>query len=139
MSDNVVYSTVLGKLVNAEVGSVPFLCVFVAGTVPGMGDSHLGFPSDAYPFCRKASGFVIRRRAEGESEDQARQVAVRQWKTIVADVCSGVRSQMVFEFVKGCPASPQFGDSGGSRFLGMFPQSVPGDVSGLVVFVVRVN
>ena len=138
MSDNVVYSTVLGKLVNAEVGSVPFLCVFVAGTVPGMGDSHLGFPSDAYPFCRKASGFVTRRRAEGESEDQARQVAVRQWKTIVADVCSGVRPQMAFEFVKGCPASPQFGDSGGSRFLGIFPQPASAKVRASSVFAVRV-
>ena len=76
--NNMAYLTVVGKLANVEMGILPSLRVPLVDAARGMVESHLGFPLDANLFCCNGSGFAIRRRAEGESEDEAPQVAVRQ-------------------------------------------------------------
>ena len=68
VSDNVVYTLVMGVPLDDSVGQFPFLSALLAGAASSGGQAHLRFPSDTFPLCRADSRFVIRAREEEESE-----------------------------------------------------------------------
>ena len=66
--DNVAYTMAAGVLANESTGYAPFLRPRLAGTAPGKGAAYLRFPSNAFPFSRSDSRFVIRACWSGEPE-----------------------------------------------------------------------
>ena len=68
---------------------------------------------------------VIRRRREAESEQEARDDALRRPGPWVYSFFSGDMTSGRLEFVAGSPARFQVGRFGGSLWVGMYPQPAP--------------
>ena len=118
VSDNVVYTLVMGVPLDDSVGQFPFLSALLAGAASSGGQAHLRFPSDTFPLCRADSRFVIRAREEEESEP----VRARRWRDFFREEVSAIPFLLG---VAGSHARLQIGGRGVPRWLGIYPQPVP--------------
>ena len=114
--DNVAGNVMFGLVAKFASGPAPHLRVCLAGRASGFGQPHSLSPSEARPWCRPDSKFVVRQREPIEDLSGLRHVLSVNRKA--------GNEAFTSEFVSGSPVRFVCRGVGGPRILGMPPYPV---------------